>query len=82
MSKIIGAVEIGTSKAKALIGEVSENSVINVVGMASRLNEGMRKEKLLILEKLLRQCTLLLRMLRKCPAPQLMKFILLRLDLI
>ena len=54
MSKIIGAVEIGTSKAKALIGEVSENSVINVVGMASRLNEGMRKEKLLILEKLLR----------------------------
>ena len=25
MSKIIGAVEIGTSKAKALIGEVAEN---------------------------------------------------------
>ena len=51
MSKIIGAVEIGTSKAKALIGEVSENSVINVVGMASRLNEGMRKGEIVDFRK-------------------------------
>ena len=51
MSKIIGAVEIGTSKAKALIVEVSENSVINVVGMASRLNEGMRKGEIVDFRK-------------------------------
>ena len=36
MSKIIGAVEIGTSKAKALIGEVAENGSLNVVGMDSK----------------------------------------------
>ena len=43
MSKIIGAVEIGTSKAKALVGEVTENGSLSIVGMASRPNEGMRK---------------------------------------
>ena len=43
MSKIIGAVEIGTSKAKALVGEVSEDGSLSIVGMASRPNEGMRK---------------------------------------
>ena len=42
MSKIIGAVEIGTSKAKALVGEVTENGSLSIVGMASRPNEGMR----------------------------------------
>ena len=42
MSKIIGAVEIGTSKAKALIGEVSSSGSVHVVGMAARLNGGMR----------------------------------------
>jgi len=43
MSKIIGAVEIGTAKAKALVGEVTENGNLSIVGMASRPNEGIRK---------------------------------------
>lgn len=51
MSKIIGAVEIGTSKAKALIGEVAENGSLNVVGMASRPNEGMRKGEIVNFRK-------------------------------
>ena len=51
MSKIIGAVEIGTSKAKALIGEVAENGSLNVVGMASRPNEGMRKGEIVDFRK-------------------------------
>ena len=42
MSKIIGAVEIGTSRAKALIGEVGETGSLSIVGMASRRNEGMQ----------------------------------------
>ena len=45
MSKIIGAVEIGTSKAKALVGEVTENGKLSIVGMASRPNEGMRQRR-------------------------------------
>lgn len=51
MSKIIGAVEIGTSKAKALIGEVSCTGSVHVVGMASRLNEGMRKGEIVHFRK-------------------------------
>jgi len=51
MSKIIGAVEIGTSKAKALIGEVSSTGSVHVVGMASRLNEGMRKGEIVHFRK-------------------------------
>ena len=43
MSKIIGAVEIGTSKAKALVGEVTAEGGLSIVGMASRPNEGVRK---------------------------------------
>ena len=43
MSKIIGAVEIGTSYTKALIGEVSEDRSLNIVGKSLRRNEGMRK---------------------------------------
>ena len=51
MSKIIGAVEIGTSQAKALVGEVGEDGSLNVVGMASRLNEGMRKGEIVDFRK-------------------------------
>ena len=51
MSKIIGAVEIGTSKAKALIGEVSEDGSLSIVGMASRPNEGMRKGEIVDFRK-------------------------------
>lgn len=51
MSKIIGAVEIGTSQAKALVGEVGEDGSLNVVGMASRPNEGMRKGEIVDFRK-------------------------------
>ena len=45
MSKIIGAVEIGTSKAKALIGEVSPSGSVHVVGMASPFKRGDEKRR-------------------------------------
>ena len=51
MSKIIGAVEIGTPQAKALVGEVGEDGSLNVVGMASRPNEGMRKGEIVDFRK-------------------------------
>ena len=51
MSKIIGAVEIGTSQAKALVGEVGEDGNLNIVGMASRPNEGMRKGEIVDFRK-------------------------------
>lgn len=51
MSKIIGAVEIGTSQAKALVGEVGEDGSLNVVGMASRPNAGMRKGEIVDFRK-------------------------------
>ena len=51
MSKIIGAVEIGTSQAKALIGEVGEQGALSIVGMATRRNEGMRKGQIVDFRK-------------------------------
>ena len=51
MSKIIGAVEIGTSQAKALIGEVGEQRNLSIVGMATRRNEGMRKGQIVDFRK-------------------------------
>ena len=51
MTKIIGAVEIGTSQAKALVGEVGEDGSLNIVGMASRPNEGMRKGEIVDFRK-------------------------------
>ena len=51
MSKIIGAVEIGTSQAKALIGEVGEQGNLSIVGMATRRNEGMRKGQIVDFRK-------------------------------
>ena len=51
MSKIIGAVEIGTSKAKALIGEVGDAGSLSIVGMATRRNEGMRKGEIVDFRK-------------------------------
>ena len=51
MRKIIGAVEIGTSKAKALVGEVTETGSLSIVGMASRPNEGMRKGEIVDFHK-------------------------------
>ncbi len=51
MSKIIGAVEIGTSFAKALIGEVSEDKSLNIVGKSVRRNEGMRKGEIVDFRK-------------------------------
>jgi cell division protein FtsA len=51
MSKIIGAVEIGTSQAKALVGEVAEDGALSIVGMATRRNEGMRKGEIVDFRK-------------------------------
>ena len=51
MSKIIGAIEIGTSHAKALVGEISENGSLSIVGMAKRPNEGMRKGEIVDFRK-------------------------------
>ena len=51
MSKIIGAVEIGTSVAKVLIGEVSEDKSLNIVGKSLRKNEGMRKGEIVDFRK-------------------------------
>lgn len=51
MSKIIGAVEIGTSQAKALIGEVGDAGSLSIVGMANRRNEGMRKGEIVDFRK-------------------------------
>ena len=51
MSKIIGAVEIGTSQAKALIGEVGDQGALSIVGMATRRNEGMRKGQIVDFRK-------------------------------
>ena len=51
MSKIIGAVEIGTSFAKVLIGEVSEDKSLNIVGKSFRKNEGVRKGEIIDFRK-------------------------------
>ena len=51
MSKIIGAVEIGTSFAKVLIGEVSESKTLNIVGKSFRRNEGVRKGEIIDFRK-------------------------------
>jgi len=43
MSKILGAVEIGTHKAKAMVGVLSPTGDLKVVAAASVKNEGVRK---------------------------------------
>ncbi|MCD8483945.1 MAG: cell division protein FtsA [Verrucomicrobia bacterium] len=42
-SKIIGAVDIGTSKVVVLIGEILDGSSLNIIGMAESTSYGMRK---------------------------------------
>ena len=42
-NKIIGAVEIGTSKIKVLLGEVLEQDSINVVGVGAIESLGVKK---------------------------------------
>ncbi len=51
MSKIIGALEIGTSYAKVLIGEVSDDKSLNIVGKSFRKNEGVRKGEIIDFRK-------------------------------
>ena len=56
MTKIIGSVEIGTSQAKALVGEVADNGnlnndVVRIVGNGSRPMEGMRKGEIVDFRK-------------------------------
>ncbi len=43
MNKIIGAVEIGTSKVKVLLGEITERDIINVVGFGVVESKGVKK---------------------------------------
>jgi cell division protein FtsA len=43
MSKILGAVEIGTHKAKAMVGVLSPTGDLKVVAASSVRNEGVRK---------------------------------------
>ena len=43
MSKILGAVEIGTHKAKAMVGVLSPAGDLNVVSAASVRSDGVRK---------------------------------------
>lgn len=42
-SKIIGAVDIGTSKIVVLIGEIIDGASLNIIGMAESTSMGMRK---------------------------------------
>ena len=73
MSKIIGAVEIGTSSAKALVGEVGETGAQHC-GNGYPPKRG-RKGEIMDLEKQPLRCMLLLKRLKKCPEPQLIQFI-------
>ncbi len=43
MSKILGAVEVGTSKAKVLVGELTSSNQLNIVAASAVSNEGVRK---------------------------------------
>ena len=51
MNTIIGAVEIGTSQAKALVGEVTDGSNLKIVGRASAPNEGVRRGEIVDYQK-------------------------------
>src|SRR5690606_29264260 len=42
-SKVIGAVEIGTSKVTVLVGEVQGPRSLNIIGMSQATSNGMRK---------------------------------------
>ena len=41
-SKVVGAIEIGTSKIAILIGEISVNSTLNIIGQYSFSQGGKR----------------------------------------
>ncbi len=42
-SKVVGAIEIGTSKIAILIGEISVNSTLNIIGQYSVQSKGVKK---------------------------------------
>lgn len=42
-SKIIGAIEIGTSKVVVLVGEIINGRSLNIIGFAERSSKGVRK---------------------------------------
>jgi len=46
-SKIIGAVEIGTSKTAVLIGEIVNQKTLNIVGMGVSSSRGVRKGEII-----------------------------------
>lgn len=50
-SNVLVSLDIGTSKVKVIIGEVT-NDGLNVIGVGTAESNGMKKEQLLILTKL------------------------------
>ena len=42
-SRIIVGLEIGTSKVCVAVGEVSENQVVNIIGLGQSKSRGVRK---------------------------------------
>ena len=42
-SKIVGAIEIGTSKIAIIIGEISSGSTLNIIGNYSVQSNGVKK---------------------------------------
>ena len=42
-SKIVGAIEIGTSKIAIIIGEISSGSTLNIIGNYSVQSNGIKK---------------------------------------
>lgn len=50
-SKIIGAVEIGTSKVVVLVGEVHQGRSLNIIGMGQLPSNGVRKGEIIDMRK-------------------------------
>jgi cell division protein FtsA len=42
-TKVVGAVEIGTSKISILLGEITGNSELNIIGHSSSVSKGVKK---------------------------------------
>ena len=49
-SKVVGAIEIGTSKVAVLIGEISQDGTLNVIGHYQGLSKGVKKGVIVDLE--------------------------------
>lgn len=49
-SKVVGAVEIGTSKVAILVGEISNDGTLNIIGHYTGLSKGIKKGVIVDLE--------------------------------